>query len=1617
MYKESSSKPDECIDLVLSYIQEHDSGNDVAQLLDFCRLYFSQVSAEDLSSRPLRLLADAVRSHWEALKQFNTSSISFSTSVMLASEYGCFPDTILIQIVVDDMPFLVDSIRLELERMGIAPRWLVYTGGLQRFTEQGQQLRIAPYGQDTASHLVSPIMIEIPCQQNADALSVIESNLRRVIGDVQLCVRDWPLMRQTMSDTIDQIKQCSVVSVSESQETMAYLEWLLDDHFTFLGVRDYQFVGEGDQAGMQLIPGSSLGVLADETSSKTMRYFTELPLRARRVMFSNKRYLVLSKTNTLSTVHRGGYTDYLAIKRFDSDGSLIGERRFIGLYTSEAYSTLPQHVPLLRKKVAQVLRKSGFPQLSHASNDLMHIMTTLSRDDLFQSSPKELLSISLGIMHLQDRRCIRLFARRDIYARFMSCYVFMSREVFTTSYIDKVQDILMSRFCGIESTYTIHFSSAVLVQVNYLIRIDASQPASYSLSSIEAEIIAAGQGWPSKLRTELQKHYPQRESQALYLKYGNGFSVSYQEHFSAQAALADIVNLEQLLSSGEMQVETICNQSTEGFDGTTGLIFKVYQQDRAMPLCDVLPILENMGMRTLSERPYIIRLNTGKRVWINEFYMVFNKGDVASSFIESQEAFNAAFCQAWHHRIENDRLNQLIVQSGFSWKEVNMLRAYSRYMKQLDVTFSQNYIADTLLANQQFTRTLTNYFLVKFSETEAKTGIATQRLPDLQTALESALDRISNLDADRILRTFFNLVKATVRTNYNLADADGGALSYLSIKLCPEQIDMIPSPKPQYEIYVYAVDFEGVHLRFDKVARGGLRWSDRKEDFRTEVLGLAKAQKVKNSVIVPAGAKGGFIQKTAPAEPGREGWMKHGVFCYQQFIKGLLDCVDNIQNGQIVKHAGVVAYDGEDPYLVVAADKGTATFSDIANAIAVERKFWLGDAFASGGSVGYDHKKMGITARGAWVSAVRHFQEADNVNIASSQITVVGIGDMSGDVFGNGLLSSDHIKLVAAFNHQHIFLDPNPDPLKSFAERQRLFEMPRSSWLDYNPKRISRGGGVYSREEKSIVLSKQVRALLGVEVASMNPNELIKAIMTAPVDMIWNGGIGTYVKSSLESHADASDRANDILRVNGNQLQARVLCEGGNLGLTQLGRIEYAQAGGRINTDFIDNSAGVDCSDHEVNIKILLNSAVDANRITLKKRNQLLLDMTDDVAEMVLSNNYSQSRLIGQCAMHSTTHIDLYTNFIAYYDKQGIMRRELENLPSEEDLVERKSAGLGLTRPEVSVIVAYSKNRLTDLLRSSSLIDDPFFSSLVLKAFPSQLHKSFSSEIKQHRLYREIISTQLSNMLVSEMGPTFLYQMQDEMDIDFESVIYAYVIARHIFQLDDIMSQLRQLDFGVDSVVQYKIMGDLTRLIRRSSRWLLRHESSLSDVERLISRYQKHLSVLIDKVPGLLVSRNKAYYDKQLTYYLGHGVDARLANKAVLSGVMYHMFNVIAVAEAKSCDVSVACDCYFAITQSLKLIWLRDLVNQYPIQNHWVALAKSAYKADLDHIQSNLTAQLIGADGATDTDAQVSLAAWNQEHELFLQRWQLIIKDLTSSKRADFAVIAIAIKELLNLTQ
>lgn len=1598
----------EIIDAIVKKATEQQSDEKNNILVEFIRQFYATVALEDLSSWTIDDLYAAAVNFFSVIMNRDSKEIKVHIYNPDFETHGWQNQHTVVEVSSRDIPFLVDTVTLVMQRMSIAVHLIIHVSGLHCKRKNGKLEAItSPRTSEKQDiELEGPVFMLIDRQTDQEVLKTLHENLDRVLADNQIVYDDWPLMRERVCELIDELNSAPKnLDESEVDETRAFLSWIEDHHFTFLGIRDYKLIKKNEETLLEPISHTGLGVLRKEPGKSKSLSISAMAPEARDLTMSS-RILVMSKTNTEATIHRNAYTDYIGVKRFDAKGHVVGERRIIGLYTSAAYHTNPKHIPFLRHKVDLIIKKSQLSPRSHAGKILLNIIDTLPRDDLIQASEEELLEIAMGIFYMQERRRIRLFARVDIYRRFVSCLVYVPRDIFNSDLRRSMQNVLMKRLHGISSTFSTLFTESILARIHFIIRINPEAVENYDFKAIEKELADVGRSWMDELQSLLKENFGEEHGNVLIKKYRFAFGADYTTSYSPKAAVYDVKHIEQLENNHSLGLNFY-----KSLDDPSQLRLKVYRHKHTIPLSDVMPILENMGLRAISERPYLIQASNNEQSWVNEFSLQYN-GNYALDIDLIRERFQDAFVNIWFGYVENDGFNRLVLSASLDWRIVVMLRTYAKYFKQISLPFSQDYIESALTNHPKIVGKLAKLFELKFSPNIK--GNRDQQFQNLSQEILLDLDAVSNLDEDKIIRQYVYAIMATLRTNFYQVKKDGKYKNYVSLKLSSKMIPGMPRPTPLFEIFVYAPDFEGVHLRGGKVARGGLRWSDRKEDFRTEILGLMKAQQVKNAVIVPAGAKGGFVLKKLSSEASREQIQAEGVRCYQNFIRALLDITDNYHDGAVIKPQQVITYDDDDPYFVVAADKGTATFSDYANEISQEYNFWLGDAFASGGSFGYDHKKMGITARGAWESVRQHFYILGQ-SIDSSDFTVVGIGDMAGDVFGNGMLQSEHIQLIAAFNHLHIFIDPNPVSSTSFKERKRLFELPRSSWADYNKKLISQGGGVFNRTSKSIPVSPEMKRRFEIKLDTIEPNDLIKIILTSSYDLLWSGGIGTFVKATGQTNQDVGDRLNDTIRVNGADLRCKVVGEGGNLGFTQCGRIEYALNGGNIYTDFIDNSGGVSCSDKEVNIKILLNQIVESGDLTHKQRNELLVEMTEEVALLVLRENYLQPKAISLAQSQAARSLEWHTQYMKELEREGKLDRALESLPDDKILEERKLQGRGLSTPSLSVLLCYSKITLKEAVLSSSLPEDSFLNNLLIEAFPKPLQKKYSEQMQSHPLRREIISTRLSNLIVNEVGFSYVYRLQNEMGSTIPAIARAYMMARAVLNMEPIWTEIEALDNKIPASLQQELMRAYVRLLRRITRWFLRQHRFTSDLHKVIANYAKGVKTLKSNMFSVLSGSMQEWYNTRLEDYKKKNIPDALANEVTQITGLFGALDIIDIANSLKMPIEAAAKVYYGIGEFLELGWLRNQIIIHETENQWEGLSREALRDDLDWQQRVLTKEI--ARNWKKTPLPDFFAQWAAQYPDLMSRWRLVLSNLKSAPALTYTMYFVAIRELLDLTQ
>ena len=1569
---------------------------------NYLRKYFSNVPYEDMAGRSPKIMGRAALAHLENARVRKPGKPILRIFNPTDKQHGYQSAFTIVEMVNDDMPFLVDSVSAAINRHGLAIHMTVHPIYRVQRDSRGRLTSIEKPGSKSGRD-ESYVRFVVDREADKQHLDLLDHEIRKVLADVRVAVRDWRKMRDKMLESASSLNR-GPADAALRMESNALMQWFADDHFTFLGYREYKLRKRGEKTYLVAVKGSGLGVLSNEDRGTRVVELTSAMMRHTR----SKDPLIITKANSRSTIHRHSYLDYIGVKVYDNQGNPAGERRFIGLFTSIAYSESPRNIPLLRLKVERVLEQMELDPAGHRGKALTHILDSFPRDELFQGSVQDLVRTTDGVLNLQDRRRIKFFLRRDPFRRFFSCIIYIPREKYTTAVRHSVEKILLKEFRGISVDTSVQIVESPLARMHTIVRIGTGDRPKINIEEIEKRIEDTVVSWQDKLRDQLIERFGQDEGFTLFREYGESFTQAYEGETSPRIACLDVKRIDGLLK-GEHENFLLLHRPDGESDERVH--FRTFRSGEPLPLSGVLPILEDLGTDVYSEHPYKVDLRSGESFWIQDFELRFEETNGFD--IEAvAERFQEGFRQALTGESESDNFNELILKAGLDARQTSLIRCYAKYILQLRIPYSQNSMEEVLVAHSKLACKIVRQFELQFDPKLKKQKRASE-LESCTAAIARSIARAKSLDEDRILTAFSGAVSATLRTNYFQVDEDGNPKSCISIKLDPSQLTEVPLPKPKFEIFVYSPRVEGVHLRGGDVARGGIRWSDRREDFRTEVLGLMKAQIVKNTVIVPTGAKGGFVPKHLP-EGDREAIMNEGIACYKMFISGLLDLTDNVDGEKVVAPPNVVRRDRDDPYLVVAADKGTATFSDIANSLSADYGFWLDDAFASGGSAGYDHKKMGITARGAWEAVKRHFRER-GLNTQSDPFTVAGIGDMSGDVFGNGMLLSRKIRLVAAFNHMHIFLDPDPDMAASYRERQRLFRKGRSSWTDYKEELISKGGGVFSRQAKQIKLSPEVRTMLGTFESSMQPLDLIRSILSMDVDLLWNGGIGTYVKASTESHAEVGDRSNDSVRVNANQLRCKIVGEGGNLGLTQRARIEFSLNGGRVNTDFIDNSAGVDSSDREVNIKILLGAAEESGRMTRKQRNKLLVEMTDEVAKFVLRNNYLQTQSISMMEARARERLDETARLITNLEKTGLLDRDLEFLPDEVEIDERRQRKQGLTRPELAVILSYAKIDLYEGLDGSDQALDDFLTTDPQRYFPPVLRRRFQEFIPDHRLSRQILATLIANNIVNRMGPAFLKRVQVDTGADTVTIARAYVVAREVSQARDIWHSIEDLDNKIPAKVQQNMMFDVSRILRHACLWLIERYGDDLDIVKAVDHLKEGMSTIYSGASTIVSGAGKERQKNATDEYIRTGVPDKLARKMAALLLTRGGLDITDLANLHKKDNAETAKMYAELSDRLGIIWMNRCVEDLEVEGRWQAIARSNLRDDFYRIRRDIATDLLSG-RSRGTPVEV-FERWMEKNSAAVRKFDAILAEMRLRDDVDFATLSVAAQELRKLSE
>jgi glutamate dehydrogenase len=1585
----------------------------------FERLFYTHISADDLAQ-----LDKATRhSIADSLWGFAATRVPGTANVRIfrprRSTHGWDVRHTVLEIVNDDLPFVADSVAAELARRGLMVHLVMHAKISVRRDAKGTLQGLTGV-KDAGSGTAQESILHIQIDETTDEQSLqdILRGVERVLTEVRQAVTDWAAMLSAVKDSVQQIE--SVGKTPDAKEAAAFLTWARSNHFTFLGCRDYQISTSKDKTGLFAVTENALGILQSETIAPFdgLKDGEHQPPEIRAFLASNTPILV-TKTNRPSRVHRSVPMDAIFVKRFDKNGKTTGLRLFLGLFTSATYSSQPQDIPYLRHKVELVMKKSGFDANGHAGKALLHILSNYPRDELFQIGDADLLRISMGILQLQERNRIGLFLRKDPFERFVTALIFVPRDRYDTDTRIKFQQVLERALDGRTRSFSVRLDDNPLGQAFLVVTTQPGQIPAYDETAIAAELGEITRPWADRLRDAMVDTMGEERGVATLRRFADAFPWDYCALVPPQDSLKDIVLIDETAQNGRLSADLFRARGDRGRE----MHLKLFHYGTPLTLSHVMPVMENMGLDVIAEwGPFPVQpAGSDAPVFLHDFRILAGNHGQMLDLPLLKPLVEDALAATFEGRIEDDGFNRLIIAAALNWREVSLIRAFGKYLRQARLPYTTELMADTLVKYPDAARLLVDQFIALHDPKKkpADRAKAEKAKADF-TALLAAVD---NLDEDRILRRFANLVDVVLRTNFFQTEADGQPKSYISFKMDSSRIEDLPLPRPMVEIFVCSPRVEAVHLRGGKVARGGIRWSDRREDFRTEILGLMKAQMVKNTVIIPVGSKGGFVVKKPPKD--RAAFQAEGIACYQTMMRGMLDITDNLVGGKVVPPQNVVRLDGDDPYLVVAADKGTAKFSDIANAISQDYGFWLDDAFASGGSAGYDHKGMGITARGAWEAVKRHFREIGK-DIQEEPFTCIGVGDMAGDVFGNGMLLSRQTKLIGAFNHVHIFCDPTPDPETSWKERERLFTTPGTSWLDYDAKRISKGGGVFLRSAKSIAISPQMKAAYGIDKDQMSPDDLIRAMLRVDVDLLWFGGIGTFIKAPHETHADAGDKANDALRVNADEVQAKIIGEGANLGMTQAARIAYAQKGGRLNTDAIDNSAGVDTSDHEVNIKILLGDPKISGQQTVKQRNALLARMTDEVGDLVLEDNYLQTQILTMMEASAAALLPQHARLMRILEKTVGLNRAVEFLPDKDAVSDRAKIGLGLTRPELAVILAYSKIALYNDVLASDLPDDRGMGQELMQYFPKALRDKYAPEIARHRLRREIITTRITGTLINRLGchvPAILAEKTQRSSAD---VVRAFLIVRDVFGLSALWKAIESLDNKVPAAVQTTMLQAVATLAEQGMGWFLTRGAGALDLEKMVAQFKPALQELASWLATAPSCIDQAQITERQKALQSAGVGAALASQIAVLPVLAAALDIASLAAREKQKVSAIADIYFAIEQRFGMGWLRAHADAIKPENQWQREAVAALFEDLASLHGNLARSVLelakgsgkaAAAKSKGKDAKDPVAAWGIQHAPAVARVDQMLMELRAAPSIDLAMLALAARQVSILTR
>lgn len=1562
--------------------------SDLISFQKFILEFYKEVNKKDFSDYKI-----------EELLYF--SSVAFKAVKSRPKDYfelnyiNDFNDITIFNIINIDKPFLLDSIVIAFENRELSIKNIIHPIISVDRDNNNKVKSIAEFSDQN-----NESVIQIHCEKihDIEEIKSIIFEIKKILETCDLVVSDWPeMLSVTNKAKQNLLSYKNKLQNIDIEEFGDFISWIENDNFIFLGLVEYDISQKDGEYKLNRVADRLWGVLRSDYD-KIIPNIYNIDSNSVKDSIDNPYFVEILKSQYISKIHRHSYAERIRIQKFDDNGKVCGEYRLIGLFASSAYYQSCDMIPLIRRKIANVIDQSGYAPRSHNAKDLKYILDYYPRDELFQISEEELCYISNSIVNISGRSVIRFLPRIDKFHRFVSCLVFLPKELFNTISRNNIQEILEKEYGGYVDSYNTYFTMHQMARLHIIVKTNGVVKE-VNIDDIEEKIIQITRTWPDNLKDNIFENFQDLESNKIYKLYKRAFSLSYQNRFNGKNVIHDIKYLEKSREDNQ----NICSIYQSNLVERNILELKIYSAKSEFALSMIMPILESFNFNVISEHTYSI--NLPNEIFSIQYYKIAVQSSRFELVDEIKNNVEDIINKILSNLAQSSYHNKLAISSNLNWREIFLINAYTKYLYQANLRYNKKYISDILYQNSDFVKLLVSLFYNKFDPNLSKNRKCNMDI--IFDKLKEKLSEISNINHDEILRKFLNIIDCTIRTNF-FQNKD-----YLSFKIDSKNVISIPSPKLFAEIFVFSNEMEAVHLRGGKVARGGLRWSDRLEDFRYEVLDLVKTQMTKNAQIIPVGSKGGFVIKSDLSNLTRDEIQKKAIECYKTFLRGMLDITDNVVDEKIIQPKNVVIWDEEDPYLVVAADKGTATFSDIANSVSNEYGFWLGDAFASGGSDGYDHKKMGITARGAWVSVVRHFMEL-GIDIRKEEFTVSAIGDMSGDVFGNGMILSDNIKLQAAFNHLHIFLDPNPDSKISFKERKRLFNLPRSTWEDYDQKLISKGGGIFSRSQKNITLSNEIKEFLEVNDDSLTPDQLISAILKSKTDLLWNGGIGTYIKASYESNSEVSDKLTESVRVDASELRCKIIGEGGNLGITQRGRIEFSLMGRKINTDAIDNAGGVDCSDHEVNIKIALMSAVKSGKLSTVERSKLLESMTDDVSSLVLNNNRLQTQAITIEESLGSLQLNNQSRLLDRLSQGNLLDRKLEFLPNFKEIQRRKKDNKGLIRPELSIILSYAKMDLYDKIISSDRIDDPYFEGILLNYFPKKLQESFGAEIKSHRLRREIIATELVNSVINRTGLTFINQLHEEINKSFSDIVAGFIIVRDIFEFKSIWSEIEKLDHIVSFNVQAKIFDEINRLIYQMIFRFTKLNNNFA-ISESINKFSKIRKYLYDDLNSILAYDSMEYYTEKKKEYISLSIPESLSDKLAALESLSSIYDIVSIAGHCDVDYKDVAKTYFDISAKLHLTWMSDKILEMPVNNHWDNISIKTIIDEISDYQSLITKKIININIKNNEKDISNIDHWLEKNHSNIEKYEKFIAELKSNIVIDSSAAIVAINNIKNL--